>query len=52
MKGSPFNICSRTPATLSSWLETKLDGPVELQQRDETNPRPPGPPSPTTRETT
>lgn len=24
MKGSPFNICSWSPATLSSWLETEL----------------------------
>ena len=44
MKGGPFNICSWRPAMLSSWLETKLAHPVELQQRDETNSSPQGPP--------
>ena len=44
MKGGPFNICSWRPAMFSSWLETKLAHPVELQQRDETNSSPQGPP--------
>lgn len=51
MKGGPFNVCSRSPATLSSWLETELEDPVERQQKDETNSSSQAP-LPTTSETT
>lgn len=43
MKGGPFNTSS-SPETLSSWLETKLGDPVELQQRGFNKLKSPGPP--------